>query len=181
MSSRPSIDVAVVMRRERVQGDMAKWQTWRWVLDDVTPQSEGFGTEPKCLRESEEGALWLFPHFKVELFPDDAEGYFVQAVEAGCYSVDSYFLHKTSGEETSLTRVPILVDGAVIPQGTLCYVKKSGDTIEWVKPVRLTLFNLPLDGEGSEVFRHHLDKMGDARGDNDAAVHAVYRLLHEKS
>ena len=112
---------------------------------------------------------------------DDAEGYFVQAVETGCYSVDSYFPHKTSGEKTSLTRVPILVDGAVIPQGTLCYVKKSGDTIGWVKPVRLTLFNLPLDGEGSEVFRHHLDKMGEARGDNDAAVHAVYRLLHEKS
>ena len=40
MSYRPFIDVAVVMRRERVQGDMAKWQTWRWVLDDVTPQEE---------------------------------------------------------------------------------------------------------------------------------------------
>ena len=66
------------MRRERVQGDMAKWQTWRWVLDDVTPQEESFGVNPKCLRDGDDGALWLFPNFKVELYPDDAEGYSAQ-------------------------------------------------------------------------------------------------------
>ena len=75
MSTRPSLDVAVVMRRERVQGDMAKWQTWRWILDDVTPHEEGFGKHPKCLREGEDGALWLFPNFKVEL----SEGALVKA------------------------------------------------------------------------------------------------------
>ena len=58
MSYRPFIDVAVVMRRERVQGDMVKWQTWRWVLDDVTPQEENFGQVPKCLREGDDGAAF---------------------------------------------------------------------------------------------------------------------------
>ena len=75
MSSRPSIDVAVVMRRERVQGDMAKWQTWRWVLDDVSPQEEGFGNSPKCLREGYDGARVLFPNFQVELYRHDSAGY----------------------------------------------------------------------------------------------------------
>jgi hypothetical protein len=35
MASRPQIDVAVLMRREAVQGPMSRWQAWRWVLADV--------------------------------------------------------------------------------------------------------------------------------------------------
>lgn len=74
------------------------------------------------------------------------------------------------------TRVPIAIEGTVIPKGTLCQVKKDGDTIEWVKPLRLTLFNLPLDGEGAEVFQHHLYKLN-RFGQSDDDVRAVYRAL----
>ena len=28
---RPALDVAVIMRRERIVGPMSRWQTWRWV------------------------------------------------------------------------------------------------------------------------------------------------------
>ena len=35
MAPRPSLDVAVVMRRERIDN---RWQPWRWVLHDVVPQ-----------------------------------------------------------------------------------------------------------------------------------------------
>lgn len=108
---------------------------------------------------------------------EDAEGYFVSSIRFGNYTCDSHFLYKGSGENTALNRVPIVIEGTYIPKGTLCYVQKNGDAIEWVQPVRLTLFNLPLDGEGPEVFRHHLDKMGDNVGPNDDAVRAVYRAL----
>ena len=59
MNHRPSLQVAVVMRRERVPGDMSRWQPWRWVLHDVTghdvlPHAEHFGTEPRCLRQTED-------------------------------------------------------------------------------------------------------------------------------
>lgn len=81
-SARPQIRVAVLMRREAVQGPMARWQPWRWTLAEVVPQAPGFGRTPRCLREGSEGdvgALWLYPDWTVELFTDDAEGYWLNA------------------------------------------------------------------------------------------------------
>ena len=78
-TGRPQIRVAVLMRREAVQGAMARWQPWRWTLTEVVPQEPGFGSAPRCLREGEEGALWLYPDWTVELFTDDAEGYWLNA------------------------------------------------------------------------------------------------------
>lgn len=75
--TRPHVRVAVLMRREQVEGAMARWQPWRWVLHEVVPHEAGFGTEPRCLRESEEGAVWLYPDWPVTLFTDDAEGYWL--------------------------------------------------------------------------------------------------------
>ena len=75
--SRPQVRVAVLMRREPVQGPMARWQPWRWTLAEVVPQEPGFGDRPRCLRESEDESLWLYPDWAVELFTDDAEGYWL--------------------------------------------------------------------------------------------------------
>ena len=77
MSSRPHVTVAVLMRREQVQGAMARWQPWRWVLADVLPQEASFGSSPRCLRQTEHEVLWLYPDWSVELFADDAEGYWL--------------------------------------------------------------------------------------------------------
>lgn len=77
--SRPHVRVAVLMRREPVQGPMARWQPWRWTLAEVVPHEPGFGQQPRCLRESENDALWLYPDWTVELFTDDAEGYWLNA------------------------------------------------------------------------------------------------------
>ena len=93
MTQRPSLQVAVVMRRERVPGDMSRWQPWRWVLHDVTghdvlPHAEHFGTKPRCLRQTDDEQVWLHPGFTVELFRDDAEGYYLNASSpAPCWFV----------------------------------------------------------------------------------------------
>jgi hypothetical protein len=71
---RPSIEVAVVMRRERIA---SRWQPWRWVLADVVPNEPGFGREPHLLLSNEDEQRWLHPGFTVELFRDDAEGYWL--------------------------------------------------------------------------------------------------------
>ncbi|MEY4317026.1 MAG: hypothetical protein RI902_834 [Pseudomonadota bacterium] len=90
---RPSLHVAVVMRRERVSGPMSRWQPWRWVLHDVlghnlTPHAEHFGTSPRCLRQTDDEQLWLHPGFTVELFKDDAEGYYLNSTSpAPCWFV----------------------------------------------------------------------------------------------
>lgn len=88
MSSRPQIDVAVLMRREAVQGPMARWQARRWVLADVVPHETGFGTEPRCLRQTDGESLWMHPAREVALFTDDAEGYWLNATSpTPCYFV----------------------------------------------------------------------------------------------
>lgn len=75
-SPRPSLDVAVIMRRERLA---SRWQPWRWVLDDVVAQQPGFGTEARRIHDNGHTEHWLHPGFTVELFRDDAEGYYLNA------------------------------------------------------------------------------------------------------
>ncbi len=90
--SRPAIEVDVVMRREPVSGPMSHWQPFRWVLGDVLlrgspdetgPESAEHDHEPQAVEPvdgpADEGTTthWLFPRFRVMLFRDDAEGYFL--------------------------------------------------------------------------------------------------------
>jgi len=79
MNLKPQIDVAVLMRREPVQGAMSRWQSHRWVLDDVVLQEAGFGQVARCLRETPDESQWLYPAWTVTLFTDDAEGYWLNA------------------------------------------------------------------------------------------------------
>ena len=100
MSLRPSIDVAVLMRREPVQGAMARWQTWRWVLADVVPQQASFGQAPSLLRKSEHETLFLYPAWCVSLFKDDAEGYWLNATSpTPCYFVMWRMVDPEDGSE----------------------------------------------------------------------------------
>lgn len=87
--TRPYLEVAVLMRRERVQGPAARWQEWRWVFDSVVPDEPGAGTEPRLVHQSADGEQrWLHPGLAVELFTDDAEGYYLNAAtENPCWFV----------------------------------------------------------------------------------------------
>ncbi len=88
MTQRPAIEVAVVMRRERIQGPMSRWQSWRWVLAEVVPQEDGFGNAPRLLYKNDSEERWLHPGYKVELFKDDAEGYYLNVTtQAPCWFV----------------------------------------------------------------------------------------------
>jgi hypothetical protein len=85
MSARPHTTVAVVMRKERIDN---RWQPWRWVLADVVPHEEAFGTEPRLLLKNEQEERWLHPNFTVELYRDDAEGYYLNVTTpAPCWFV----------------------------------------------------------------------------------------------
>lgn len=98
--NRPHTRVAVLMRREPVQGAMARWQAWRWVLADVLPHEPSFGSVPRCLRQSEQETLWLYPDWPVELFTDDAEGYWLNVTSPGpCYFVMWRLIDAEDGSE----------------------------------------------------------------------------------
>ncbi len=79
---RPELTVAVVMRRERVPGSMSRWQTWRWALAEVVEQEAGFGSRPRLLYQDDNEQRWLHPGHRVTLFPDDAEGYYLNVTTA---------------------------------------------------------------------------------------------------
>lgn len=99
-ANRPHIAVAVLMRREPVQGAMARWQTWRWVLADVMQQEASFGSTPRCLRQAEQETLWLYPNWSVELFSDDAEGYWLNATSPmPCFFVMWRLIDSEDGSE----------------------------------------------------------------------------------
>jgi hypothetical protein len=139
MSSRPQIDVAVLMRREAVQGPMARWQAWRWVLADVVPNEAGFGAAPRKLRQTETESLWLHPGWSVTLFTDDAEGYWLNATSpTPCYFVMWRVIDIDDGSE------PLAVPQAVSlsyhdagrwldAQETVETVAASPDVVEWVR------------------------------------------------
>ena len=87
-TARPSLVVAVVMRRERIQGPMSRWQPMRWVLADVVPNEASFGVEPRLLFKSDDEERWLHPGIVVELYRDDAEGYYLNvSTELPCWFV----------------------------------------------------------------------------------------------
>lgn len=79
------MEVAVIMRRERLAN---RWQPWRWSLQDVVPHEAAFGCEPRLLTRDDGGDRWLHPAFTVELFRDDAEGYYLNvSTPAPCWFV----------------------------------------------------------------------------------------------
>ncbi len=71
---RPAIEVAVVMEREAQPN---RWEDWRFKVLDVVPSEAAFGSEARVLRDDGKLRRTLFPCFKLELFRDEAEGYYL--------------------------------------------------------------------------------------------------------
>ena len=71
---RPSVRVAVVMERETAPN---RFEDWRFRIAEVVPHEDAFGSEPRVLRDDGKLRQTLFPDFTLELFRDQAEGYFL--------------------------------------------------------------------------------------------------------
>jgi len=133
---RPSIEVAVVMRKERIAN---RWQPWRWALADVVMHEPGFGAEPRLLLKSDDEERWLHPGFVVELFRDDCEGYYLNATTpAPCW-----FVLWRMDEEATVAEEPIARPAAVSlsyhdagrwldAQEKVDQVPAPADVIEWM-------------------------------------------------
>ena len=73
MSKYPTQKLAVILQREAVE---SRWESHRWQLLDVIPD---VGGTPRTILDDEKLLRRLFPGFEVTLFPDEAEGYFLNA------------------------------------------------------------------------------------------------------
>ena len=72
--TRPAVRVAVVMDREAHPN---QWEAWRFRLVDVVPHEDAFGIAPRVLRDDGTQQRTLYPNFRLELFRDEAEGYYL--------------------------------------------------------------------------------------------------------
>jgi hypothetical protein len=73
-AARPSVQVAVVMEREAAPN---RWEDWRFRVADVVSNEAAFGSAPRVLRDDGRVQRSLHPGFRLELFRDEAEGYFL--------------------------------------------------------------------------------------------------------
>ena len=73
-TARPSIRVAVVMEREAAPN---QWENWRFRIAEVVINEDAFGTQARRLRDDGKLQWVLHPGFTLELFRDQAEGYWL--------------------------------------------------------------------------------------------------------
>ena len=89
---RPALNVSVIMRREPIVGAMSRWQSHRWVLENVvlegeasTPAVEKSAT---LLIKNDSIERWKHAGYRAELYTDDAEGYYLNVTtDAPCWFV----------------------------------------------------------------------------------------------
>jgi len=74
MTSRPQIQVAVVMERIAAPNP---WEAWQFRLVDVVPDEGVFGSAPRRLVGDDKASRWLYPGFAIGLFADECKGYYL--------------------------------------------------------------------------------------------------------
>ncbi len=73
-ASRPSLRVAVVMERETAPN---RFEDWRFRVAEVVPHEDAFGDQSRVLRDDGRLRRTLHPGFTLELFVDQADGYYL--------------------------------------------------------------------------------------------------------
>lgn len=112
-SLRPALEVSVIMRREPIVGAMSRWQSHRWVLEQVVMSGEAVhghqsqdifsGVRSHLLSKNDSIERWIHNGYCAELFADDAEGYYLNVTtDAPCW-----FVLWRMEEEAGITDEPI--------------------------------------------------------------------------
>jgi len=136
------LQLAVVMRKDFIDNP---WQSYRWVLDEVVYDIGQFAHKvpdfvlsdrpATCLLHDDKSEKWLFTGFELELFKDEAEGYYLNATS----TYPAWFVmwrsedHPDGGDPIA---VPHFLSISYYEAGRLL---DGGETVE----------NVPLDPETS--------------------------------
>lgn len=133
MSDRPTIDVAVIMRRVYLDN---RWQPWRWELVDVVPAQAAFGSGARLLREDATEQRWLFPGFQAALFRDDSEGYHLNlSSPAPCWFVH-WRLDEAPGDDGHALARPVDVSLSYHDAGRWLDAQENVDQVPAPEEVR---------------------------------------------
>jgi Protein of unknown function (DUF3305) len=164
---RPALDVSVIMRREPIVGAMSRWQTHRWVLENVILAGEATSTlvektASKLTNTDKNNSTerWIHAGYRAELFSDDAEGYYLNVTtDAPCW-----FVLWRMEEEAGITHEPIeTVEQVPLPPDVIAWLKAFVDehhVIETKKRKRPESFKRLEDRFGNPVSITTEKKMG---------------------
>jgi hypothetical protein len=73
VSQKPSFAVAVIMEKIAIE---SRWATHKWQPVGILPD-DSTRTEPVVLSERPESTRVLFPGLELRIYPDEAEGYYL--------------------------------------------------------------------------------------------------------
>lgn len=164
----PKLEVAVVMRREPVQGPASRWQAERWVLSEVLLEDAGFGPLPRLLLHSESEERWLHPGLVVELFADEAAGYYLNVTTAA----PSWFVKWRMEPQAALAAQPVALPLAVTlsydeaarwldAQETVEQLPAPQPVVEWLREfVQQHYQSEPRQRQRPESFKRLSDRFG---------------------
>ena len=147
---------------------MRRWQQWRWVLADVVADEAAFGTVPRLLLQDAQQERWLHPGFSVELFRDDAEGYFLNATTAApCWFV-LWRLQEPGDDGAEPMAMPCMVSLSYHDAGrwldaqeTVEQVPAPDDVVQWMRDfVEAHYVIEPKRRKRPESFRTLTDRFG---------------------
>ena len=102
---RPFIEVAVVFEREAKPN---RWEEWRHQVAEVVADEQSFGDAPRLLHDDGHLARSLFPGFRLELYVDECEGYYLNLTSGApvwfvMWRIDDEDASRAWPEEVSLS------------------------------------------------------------------------------
>jgi hypothetical protein len=168
LNTHPSIEVAVVMQRMANTGSSSYWQPWRWQLADVVQNEAEFGDKPRLLYQNESGQRWLHGGLRVELFTDEAEGYYLN----GSTDEPCWFVLWRMEEEPSVAEEPIAKPVIVTlsyneagrwldAQETVEQVRAPAEVLQWLNAFTAEHYVVePKRRKRPESFRSLSDRFG---------------------
>ena len=125
------------MRRERIDN---RWQPWRWTLAEVVVHEAAFGSTPRLLYKNDNEERWLHPGFVVELFKDDAEGYYLNATTDAPGWFVLWRMDEEAGADGETLARPAMVSLSYHDAGrwldaqeTVEQVPAPADVVEWLR------------------------------------------------
>jgi hypothetical protein len=165
---RPSLEVAVILQCVPNTGPSRRWQAWRWELGEVLLQDLGVAAEARLLYKNDSGQGWLHGGFRVELFEDDAEGYFLNAsTERPCWFVLWRMDEALAGNDEPIPR-PVAVSLSYYDAGrwldaqeTVEQVPAPATVVQWLKAFTDEHYVIePQHRKRPESFRSLTDRFG---------------------
>jgi len=80
-----------------------RWQSAKWEPIGVVPDTGDPGAPSRALMQDGERARWLYPGFKLELFHDEAEGYYLNLQSPQPFVFVNWLEEDGSGVPRSVT------------------------------------------------------------------------------